>query len=236
MKKYNLTLEDMDKNFFHFTDERNLISINKTGLIPAIGKNAKYIEKNKKVFFVKGLDNLLILFDCWINVYYYMPKIPFIYNLGAHFLRQRWFPQFIADLYFKILKKTKIHRKRAFKVFDNILDSCILLNLNLEENVDFKYDDNDEIKLRGYKKRHLELMGYSKKYSRLDSNIMDYWNMHAIINHKIDNEKIKLCIVDNKYCKLRYIFNYILENTKINLKDTCPILFDYICYKKNENK
>lgn len=44
-----------------------------------------------------------------------MPKIPFIYTLGSHFLRQRWFPQFIADGYFEILKKTKIHKKELIK-------------------------------------------------------------------------------------------------------------------------
>lgn len=63
------------------------------------------MEKTKKVFFVEGLDNLLILFDCCINVFYYMPKVPFIYTLGSHFLRQKWFPQFIADGYFGVLKK-----------------------------------------------------------------------------------------------------------------------------------
>ncbi len=161
--KYKISLKDINENYFHFTPKCNLESIEKNGLLPKIGQNAKYIEKTKKVFFVEGLDNLLILFDCWINVFYYMPKIPFIYTLGSHFLRQKWFPQFIADVYFGVLKKTKIHKKRAYKVFEKILNESVLLNLNLIGNIDFKYDDIDEIKSRNYKKRHLELMGYSKQ-------------------------------------------------------------------------
>lgn len=104
MDKYKITIEDIKNNYFHFTLEKNLKSIRENGLIPNKGQNAKYIEKTKKIFFVEGLDNLLILLDCWINVYYYKPKIPFIYTLGANFLRQKWFPQFIADGYFKVLK------------------------------------------------------------------------------------------------------------------------------------
>lgn len=74
MKKYRLSLGDLDSNYFHFTWKDNIESIEKSGLLPKKGKHAKYIEETEKVFFVQGLDNLLILFDCWINVY---KKVPF---------------------------------------------------------------------------------------------------------------------------------------------------------------
>lgn len=227
MEIYKLCFNDIKSNYFHFTPKYNLSSIEKNGLIPKIGNNAKYIEKTEKVFFVEGLDNLLILFDCWINVYYYMPKIRFIYTLGSHFLRQKWFPQFIADGYFGILKKTKIHKKRAFKVFDKLLNESILLQLDLKENIDFSYKDVDEIKSRNYKKRHLELMGYSKKYSSLEGNDMDKWNLHCLSNHKIDNNKIKLCYINESYSMID-IFIYAINNTLLNIKDNCPILYEYL--------
>lgn len=231
IEKYNISLEDISSNYFHFTPRCNLESILNTGLLPNIGKNAKYVEKTKKVFFVEGLDNLLILFDCWINIYYYMPKIPLIYTIGSHFLRQKWFPQFIADGYFGVLKKTKIHKKRAFKVFDKLLNECILLKLDLEENIDFKYNDIDEIKSRNYKKRHLELMGYSKKYSSLEQNFMDKWNLHCFSNHAINSDKIKLCYIKDS-CRLDDIFKYAIKNTTVDLKNICPVLFEYLNYKK----
>lgn len=236
MDRYIIKKKDSNENFFHFTSERNLNTISLDGLIPNIGSHAKYLEKSKKIFFVEGLDNLLILFDCWINVYYYMPTIPFIYTIGAHFLRQKWFPKVIADGYFGTLKRVKLHQKKAFKVFDKLLDSSILLKLDLKENVDFKYDDIDEIKIRGYKKRHLELMGYSKKYSNLNSTIMDKWNLHTITGHKIASKNIKLCTLDNGNYKLREIFNYCVENTKIDLEYTCPALYAYLSNNKIRKK
>ena len=227
MEKYQISIHDITANYFHFTFKSNLESIKNQGLIPCIGKHAKYIEKTKKIFFVEGLDNLLILFDCWINCFYYVPKIPIVYNLGAYLLRQRWFPQFIADIYFLILKKTKIHKNRAYKVFNKLLNKSILLKLDLEENIDFRYDDIDEIKSRNYKKRHLELMGYSNKYSSLENNNMDKWNLHCISDHNINKSKIKLCYIKDTY-KLKDIFNYAVNNTTIDLKNICPVLYEYL--------
>ena len=45
MDKYKLKKEDMEKNYFHFTLNKNLKSIHEKGLIANKGKNAKYIEK-----------------------------------------------------------------------------------------------------------------------------------------------------------------------------------------------
>lgn len=36
--------------------------------------------------------------------------------------------------------------KRAFKIFDGVLNDSIVLKLDLEKNVDFNYHDEDEIK------------------------------------------------------------------------------------------
>lgn len=235
MQQYLLNKKDLNLNYFHFTDKKNLESIKSNGLVPNIGNNAKNIEKTKKVFFVEGLDNLLILFECWINALYYIPVIPFIYKLGAFFLRHKWFPNIIGDSYFKALKISKLHQKRAFRKLDKILDYGVLLKLDLEENIDFRYDDKDEIKSRGYIKRHLEICGYSEKYSDLNSNIMDKWNMHTLTDHTVDSKKIMICYLENNSFNLRDIFNYCLQNTKIDLKKVCPELSAYLKYKNFED-
>ena len=232
MQDYYIKKEDFTSNYFHFTDKKNLKSIMSNGLIPSIGQHAKNIEKTKKIFFVEGLDNLLILFDCWINALYYIPVIPLIYKLGAFFLRFRWFPRIISDSYFKVLKVSKLHQKRAFKMLDKTLDNGILLNLALEESIDFRYDDKDEIKDGGYSKEHLEICGYSKKYSDLNDATMDRWNMHTLTNHNVDNKKIKICYLENGNCSLRDIFNYCLKNTNVDYKNICPLLCAYLEYKE----
>lgn len=64
MERYKISSSDINSNYFHFTRRNNLKSIEENGLVPRKGKHAKYIEDHKKCFFVQGLDNLLILFDC----------------------------------------------------------------------------------------------------------------------------------------------------------------------------
>lgn len=230
MDAYAITKNDIYNNFFHFTQLKNFSSIRSKGLIPTIGNNAKYLEKNPKVFFVNGLDNLLILFDCWINVYEKLPLIPFFYTIGSRLIRFKWFPKFISDTYFKFVSKYK-HRKRAFKVFDYLIQNSILLQLDLKENIDFKWDDNDEIKLRGYHKDHLITMGYSLDYSDINTTIMDKWNMHTLKNRGVNKKKLKLCYINNSY-KLVDIFFYALNNTKLDLEKTCPTLYEYINNKE----
>jgi len=235
VEHYIINQADLNANYFHFTNKKNLESIASKGLVPNIGYNAKNIERTRKVFFIEGLDNLLILFDCWINALYYIPVIPLIYKLGAFFLKYKWFPRTISDNYFKIMKVSKMHRKRAFKRVDKMLDSGILFKLDLKENIDFRYDDKDEIKSAGYMRKHLEICGYSPKYSNLDSNIMDKWNMHTLTGRIIDSEKISICYLKDNSSNLRDILNYCLQNTKINLKQMCPELCAYLEYKGYED-
>lgn len=230
MKNYKISLNDMNSNYFHFTLGSNLSSIEEKGLLPKKGKHAKYIEETKKVFFVQGLDNLLVLFDCWINVYKKIPHFPDLkitYGLGSKAMRSKYFPMFLVDFYFMIIKNSKQHKKYAYKTFDKLLDECVLLQLDLEENKDFDFSDIDQIKAKGYRKRHLIELGYSEKYSDMNSNKMDNWNLHTLTNRGINPSKLKLCSINNS-TNIRDILNYILKNTKLDLKDTCPNLYDYL--------
>lgn len=152
MKIYKLSLDDINLNYFHFTRRDNLDSIEKRGLLPKKGAHAKYIEETEKVFFVQGLDNLLILFDSWINVYKKIPMLPDLkvtYGLGSWAMRSKYFPMFLVDLYFMFIKNSKRHKKYAYKIMDKLLDESILLNLDLEEKIDFNLSDIDQIKARG---------------------------------------------------------------------------------------
>ncbi len=230
MKKYKISLNDMDSNFFHFTWKSNLANIEEKGLLPKKGHPAKYIEETEKVFFIQGLNNLLILFDCWINVYKKVPLLPQLnitYGLGSKAMRSKYFLMFLVDFYFMIIRNSKKHKKYAYEIFDKLLSECILLNLNIEENIDFSFSDIDQIKARGYKKRHLIELGYSEKYSDMNSNKMDNWNLHTLSGKVINSNKLKLCVINNSI-SIRDILDYILENTKINLKDMCPNLYDYL--------
>lgn len=230
MKKYKISLNDMNSNFFHFTWKNNLANIEEKGLLPKKGPHAKYIEETEKVFFIQGLDNLLILFDCWINVYKKVPLLPKLNiscGLGSKAMRSKYFPMFLVNFYFMIIRNSKRHKKYAYETFNKLLSECILLNLDIEENIDFSFSDIDQIKARGYRKRHLIELGYSEKYSDMSSNKMDSWNLHTLSGKGINSNKLKICIINNSI-SIRDILDYILDNTKINLKDMCPNLYDYL--------
>lgn len=231
MQQYNIGLEDLKSNFFHFTKKDNLENISREGLIPQLGEIAKYLENTKKVFFVKGLDNLLILFDCWINVYSKIPYLPCFWKIGNIGLKNKHFPKVLIDFYFRYLTGHKINYFYAYKIFDHLLDSCCLLNLDLQENIDFIYNDIDEIKNGKYQKEHLIQLGYSSKYSDLNTVSMDEWNMHTLSDHGVSKEKIKLCYV-NRSSNLKEIILFAINNTNLDIKTFCPLLYDYLIKRK----
>lgn len=227
MKTYEITSKDIKSNYFHFTNLENLESIEKKGLIPSKGSHAKHLEKNKKVFFVEGLDNLLILFDCWITVYTKIPLIHIPYKYASKFLQSKKKSLFITDIYFALIKNSKMHRNFAFKVFDRLLAESVLLNLNIKEGIDFKEDDIDEIKAAGFKKEHLIIMGYSLKYSDMDSNLVDKWNMHTFSGQGVGPDKLKKCSLDGSY-DIKSILLFALKNTTIDVENICPVLTRYL--------
>ena len=237
MKTYELSIQDIQENYFHFTNEKNLKNIEMYGLIPVKGKHAKYIEETEKVFFVRGLDNLLILFDCWIHVYKKIPILPdskITYGLGSKAMSSKYFPMFFVDLYFWFIKNSRRHKRYAYQTFTTLLNECVLLKLNLQEDIDFSLQDIDEIKARGYRKRHLIELGYSEKYSDMSSYKMDDWNLHTRSGRGVSVEQIQLCCFENSSSILD-IFHYALEHTYLHLEEICPNLYDYLCYT-NINK
>ncbi len=231
MRNYKLSLRDINRNYFHFTKKNNLKSIEDKGLLPKISFHAMSLENTKKVFFVKGLDNLLILFDCWINVCEKYPHIPGLFYLGTKIRGRNKFSKLLINMYFKWTKINKLHTFVAYKYFDYFLKKYILLNIDIKENIDFCFDDIDQIKEKGYDKEYLIKGGYSLKYSDLESTIMDKWNLHTFTEHGISPDKVKICCINSSY-KMLDILNYALSHTNIDTKEICPVLWKYLKSRK----
>ena len=227
MDKHLLNNNDMTTNYFHFTKAKNLKSISENGLIPKIGFHAQALEVTKKVFFVEGLDNLLILFDCWINVCEKYPHIPGLFNAGSFLMKYKWFPKAFVNFYFKYTEFNKIHKFVAYKYFDMFLKKYVLLNVDIMENIDFSFNDIDQIKTKNYPKEYLIKAGYSPLYSDLESNKMDKWNLHTFSYHGVSAEKLKICYIDNSY-HMFDVLMFAIKNTTIDLKNICPVLYNYL--------
>ncbi len=156
-----------------------------------------------------------------------VPNLKITYGLGSKAMRSKYFPSFLVDIYFFIIKNSKRHKNYAYKVFDKQINKCILLNLDIEENKDFSFADIDEIKSQNYRKRHLIELGYSEKYSDMNSNCMDKWNLHTMQNKGVSPTKLKLCKVHNKD-NIKDILIFAVKNTSLDLLNICPVLCDYL--------
>ena len=228
-----IDIKDLDDNtFLHYTNINNLESISKNGLQPKIGKNAKVIEKTKKIFFSIGEKGVLVIMDTWLKWLVSKPKSNIIYYIGAYLLKVPFFPKSIHKVIIKFMKNDKKY-KWAYENLKSILDSSVYLVLDLEENVDFRYDDIDEVK-----KLSKFPPAFIKNLYAYDSDVLDYkqeyWNMHTISNKVIEPNKIYLLKLNDKF-KASYILKYLIEKNKEFVQENCQLLSKYYNYYENNS-
>ena len=231
MQKYSLDYKNINYGYYHFTKKKNIISISKYGLLPKRSSRTKYLEDTNKVFFFDGLNNILPLLNLWLNDCEIFPLLPGLFSLGSRIKGKNIISKTFLLLYFYWTKFFFIHKIFAYKYFDWILDNCVLLKLNIKNGIDFDKNDIDQIKNKDFNRDILIKVGYSPKYSNLNSTIMDKWNMHTLDNHLIASNKIKLCYIDNSN-KLKDILIYCINNSSDDIKDKYPVLFKYLKNRK----
>lgn len=229
-QKYDFAVKDIseiDKNkmFLHYTNLNNLSSIAKKGLEPNIGINAKIIEKSKKVFFSIGDKGALVIMDSWIKWLVAKPKSNFIYYIGAYLLKLRFFPKIIHRFIITHNQKNKNKYKWAYKTLNKMLNNSIYLILDLEENIDFSFDDIDEIKsISNIPKDYVaNLYAYD---SDVNDKKIEYWNMHTFSNKVIEKEKISILKYNDNY-KADKILKCLIEDNMSYVKENCKLLYNY---------
>lgn len=226
-----IDINDINLNslFLHYTNKKNLESILHSGLEPRIGINSKMIEKNKKVFFTKGDIGALVIIDVWLKWMICKPISNLIYWLGAFLLRIPYFPKFIHNIIISFNKRNKRKHIWAYKRMKNILDNSIYLILDLEEKVDFSFDDIDEVKSSFPS-------SYVKSFYAHDSNInnqfIEYWNLHTYSDKVIKPEKIFILDMDNNFSANEIIKNFAMKNMDY-VKENCKFLYQYLDYISN---
>ena len=223
----NLNEIDLKNVFLHYTDKNNIVSIFKNGLEPRIGENSKGLEISKKIFFTIGDKNALIIMDVWLKWLMSKPKNKYIYRLGAYFMKQPYFPKFIYDIIFHFYHHSSQKFLNACYTLKKILENSCYLVLNLQENVDFDFEDIDEVKNQPFPKRFLK--GVYKYNSNLNNNKMEYWNMHTYSNKVIVPQKIKVLLFQNEISAEK-IVKYLIENNFEYVKKNCELLYEFYNY------
>ena len=231
----NINIKDIsqiniNKTFFHYTNKNNLNTIIKNGLEPRIGKNSLYVEKSKKVFFSQGGTGILTLMDVWLR--WLTSKSGLnnqIYCLGTFYMRTPLCIKGIPDYIVSKSLKSKNKRIKVFNQLKNILDNSVFLILDLEENVDFDYNDLDEVK-ETYYESFLKLLYPS--VSDLKDKKMEYWNMHTYSNKVIDSSKISLLKDKDEYSASK-ILKQLIDDNILYVKQNLDFLYEYYNYFYN---
>ena len=221
---------NMNNTFFHYTAKNNLNTIIKNGLEPRIGKNSLYVEKSKKVFFSQGENGILTLMDVWLR--WLTSKFGInnqIYCLGTFYMRMPLCIKSIPNYVVSKSLKNKNKRIKVFNQFKNILDNSVFLVLDLEENVDFSYNDIDEVK-DNYYESFLKLLYPSE--SDINDKKMEYWNMHTYSNKVIDSSKISLLKDKDEYSASEILKQLIDDNIQY-VKQNLDFLYEYYNYFYN---
>ena len=63
----SLSYEEIDKYFFHYSWKRYLESYDKNGMKPIIGENSVGLDRRASIFFSKGIEGVLELWDVWLK-------------------------------------------------------------------------------------------------------------------------------------------------------------------------
>lgn len=219
---------DLKHSFFHYTNKQNLDTILKNGLEPRIGENALYVEKTPKVFFVEGEKGIIMIMDVWLK--WLTGKIStgkFKYWFGTTIYMKM--PFCIKSIPNNMVKKalaSKEKRLKAYVKMKEILDNSIFLILDLKENIDFNYNDIDEVK-NTYYESFLKLLYPSD--SDLKDNKMEYWNMHTYSNKPINPQKISL-LKNKDNLDANSILISIIEKDIKYIKNNYKFLYEYYIY------
>ncbi len=244
MQKYeNIKIKEISEiniytSFFHYTNELNIESIAKNGLLPKIGDNATGAELTEKVFFAIGAKGVFSIFDSWIrwligkrltdlpgqkmDIPFYrfctfVMRLPIIRHVIAIIVN------FVVWIEFHI----PFFKKKSFKIMKNILENSVFFILDLKEGEDFSYQDIDEVKSQKFHRKLLKQV-YAKS-RRIDSKKMDFWNMHTFTGKEIAPNKVTLLKVGDSYKALPIIL-YLIQHTNYDLKVLAPFFYDFLKY------
>lgn len=222
---------DIKHAFFHYTNKQNLDTILKNGLEPRIGENSLYVEKTPKVFFAEGEKGIITIMDVWLKwLTGKMNTSKFKYWLGTAIYMK--IPFCIKSIPNNMVKKSLASKEKRLKTYakmKGILDNSIFLVLDLEENIDFDYNDIDEVK-KTYYESFLKLLYPSD--SDLKDNKMEYWNMHTYSNKTIDPQKIALLKNQDNYSANNILVS-IIEKDIDYIKTNYKFLYEYYIYLQN---
>ena len=211
---------DLDNALFHFHPQAFYEEVQNHGLQPRIGDNANGIEKTEKVFFSKGIDGILKLWDVWLkwemkHAFNGDNKYPGLFeNVQERAdMKNYWHQNLPTNGDYKEIKKFfhDFPEKYKQRFFDIIIPQKIQSQdyyiLNIEDGKEYDSNDIDENKEKlKATYESIDSKDYANKQGQMkisnqarvlygsyssDDVYMDNWNMHTKSGIGIGKDKIK---------------------------------------------
>lgn len=248
----NLSFEQLNELYYHYSLKTYQRSIDTSGLIPTIGRNSENVDEKPAIYFSYSIEGVLETWDVWLkwrlnrlNNPQWQPEnqklISEIKNGTAseeekkdyYFKYVNWTEEFLSKDY----KKNQDKLKFLFEfIFDEMI-SCNYYSLDLHEGEEFTFDEID-IKKQGNlaKKDTEEDLAYRynmEMYGSYSDNIntkVDKWNMNTILGKElvIEPDRIfQLSLKDGKNDVLS-IVSYLYKQYKINIPISEQVNFDLL--------
>ena len=236
----NMTLEELNSKFFHFCSNNYSNAFDTVGIKPRIGKNSVGLDTEPSIFFSKGVEGILEVWDVWFKW-----KLNRLYN-PLH--NQNAKEEDIINWYYYYTNKEFYNNEEILSgTFDHMIEemeNSSYYLLDLIENEEFKYDQIDHKKVEAIKNAKIngrinpmtQIM-YGE-YSRFDTPIVDKWNMQTIPGKDITitPDRIKVLCADGKTDVMTILLNLYerYQNESINKVDL-PMLDKFVEYVNNKN-
>lgn len=212
---------DFNKSYFHYTDIHNFESILEKGLLPKVGANSIGVETTEKIFFTIGFEQTLVLMDVWLRWLIGKSAIDLpgksldtiFYRFCIWLIQWPIKPNFIINGIVKNSLKNPKRRRKLYATMKGILDNAIFFELKLEENVDFSFEDVDEVKIKNFDRKLLKML-YNCECKKDDVK-MEAWNMHTFTGKTIPKNKLIILKCDSSF-KASDIIRFMVSKTEYN--------------------
>lgn len=257
-----LGYEQMEQFFFHYSWKKYLESYDKEGMKAVIGENSEGIDPEASIFFSKGVEGVLELWDVWLkwrlnrqnNPQFNGTTPEEIQATNKRFKtgqitdeeRKKWYYWMDYFKNKKFLENPSMLERLFDYQFTEMINSDYLI-LDLRENEDFIYDQVDIKKQwaiekaketgRGIDPLTATQYGY---YSDFSSPIVDKWNMQTIPgkNITIEPNRMSRLTIDGK-TDVFSIMKYMYDKYQMEVPKEKQVKFDildsyvkYVCAKK----
>jgi hypothetical protein len=253
----NFTYDELEPLFFHYGWKKYMKSYDENGMKPAIGENSDGIDNVKSIFFSKGIEGVLELWDVWLKWRLNRQNNPQFAGSNPEEIKsttqrfrsgnitdeekKKWF--YWRDIFInkKYLNNHNIMSKLFEYEYAEMKNSDYFI-MDLKEGEEFFYDQIDMKKEKVITNAKIEAKAIDPfaltqygHYSDFSTPIADKWNMQTIPDKDIVVEpsrlkRLKVNDKDDVFSVVKYFYDKYKKEKPKEEQIKFDVLDSYIEY------